>query len=354
MTLGKSVIFLLLISALLTIPCILHAGDIKPQRVEAFRYKDTIITSYLIRRITTGKNMIYSSAFQMAWDKLTNNVIRELVALEGKPIAVQMLNRRLTASEDISENNYLAMAGYAMDNIVEKTKQALQEKFNDAPGVDIELKRPHDILLYSYLFKEIKFDPDFEVLENPMMFNGKDPVKAFGIKEFILDESHLRLGEHVEVLDYKSDNEFIIRLKSSSFTDEVILAMVPLEKTLAATVDSVFVKVAASRPSPLKEKDTLQMPGIDFDVVDWFIELEGRKLLNRGMEDFAIAKAIESIRFKFDAQGAVLEMQPAVSEIQMRKPRRLIFNRPFLLYLTEQRADYPYLVIWVDNAEILL
>ena len=35
------------------------------------------------------------------------------------------------------------------------------------------------------------------------------------------------------------------------------------------------------------------------------------------------------------------------------KPRRFVFDKPFLLYLKESQADEPYLVMWIANAEFM-
>lgn len=35
-------------------------------------------------------------------------------------------------------------------------------------------------------------------------------------------------------------------------------------------------------------------------------------------------------------------------------PKKLIFDRPFLLYLKEKDGKYPYFALWVDNPELLV
>jgi hypothetical protein len=34
-------------------------------------------------------------------------------------------------------------------------------------------------------------------------------------------------------------------------------------------------------------------------------------------------------------------------------PKRLLFDRPFLLYIKKRDAQQPLLVMWVENAELL-
>jgi hypothetical protein len=33
--------------------------------------------------------------------------------------------------------------------------------------------------------------------------------------------------------------------------------------------------------------------------------------------------------------------------------KALMFDHPFMLYITKKGGTYPYLVIWVENAELL-
>jgi hypothetical protein len=324
------------------------------KRIEGYRYRNSLITPYLIRRVLPDKNMLYASNFQVAWNKFSDEICRQTVVLNGNPIMVQMLNRRLTGAQDISEDCYLAMAGTHEEDITARVTQALSDKFNETPAIDLSLKNPRDILLYTFLVKDISFAEEFERLEKPIMFNQSTPVLAFGIKEFVLDESHIRAGEQVEIIYYNNDDDFIIRLRSSTQDDEIYLAKIPPLKTLSATSSYILTQVNINRPQGLKVKDTLQIPIIDLDIVDWFLDLEGRCLQSRGMEDFCIAKAIQSIKFRLVQDAPPYELVPSLDqEKKITKPRKFIFDKPFLLQIRRQGASYPYFVMWVENTELL-
>lgn len=328
--------------------------QVQAKWVEGYYYKNSLITAYLIRRILPDKNMLYTSNFQIAWNKFADEISRQPVALSGNPIMVQMLNRRLTGTQDISEDCYLAMAGIGSDRITERVTKALSDKFEETPGIDLQLKKPHDVLLYTVIVKEINFAEEFERLEKPIMFNQAIPLQAFGIKEFVLDESHIRAAEQVEVINYNNDNDFILRLRSKNENDEIYLAKMTPLKTLAATTNYVLTQVNINRPQSLKEQDTLQIPVIDFNIVDWYLDLEGRCLESRGMEDFCIAKAIHSIKFKFVQNARPYELLPTVGEEKKTiRPRKFIFDKPFLLIIRQRGAGYPYFVFWVQNTELL-
>lgn len=53
-----------------------------------------------------------------------------------------------------------------------------------------------------------------------------------------------------------------------------------------------------------------------------------------------------------DRSGVVLEGQSTVAAASAL-PRKLSFNRPFLVYMQKRGAERPFFVMWVDNAELL-
>ena len=336
------------------------AEEEKPKQVESDQLSQTVITSYVQSDIVEGKNLMYCSTFQIAWDVLSDDIIKEPLRLNGNPLMAQMLNERLTGKEDISEDCYLAMAGLNKDGIVEKIKQALKEKFNEEPGLDISLRQPDDILAYAFLLKDLKFAKEFEGLDQPIYFRDKTSVKAFGIEQYAFDEKRRSLGEQVSILDYQNDDDFIISLKSVSPKDEIILAKIVPQKTMLETMDSVFNRISSARPSVMAKDETLRIPKLDFDVLHSYTELSGRAVLNKGFEKYFISKAIQSIRFRLNEKGALLRSEAAI-EIAMgisrdipKRPRLFIFDKPFLICLKEKGAKYPYFSMWVDNAELLL
>ena len=333
------------------------AEDNKPKQTRATELSSTVITPYLQDEIIAGKNQIFCSTFQIAWDILSDEIIKEPLQLSDHPQMEQMLNERLTGVKDISGDYYLAMAGLNKDGIIEKIKNALKAKFNEAPGIDITLDRPDDILAYTFLFKDLKFDKEFESLESSISFKGATPVKAFGIKKYSFDEAHRSLGQQVDILDYFDDNDFILSLKSSLPQDEIILAKIKPGKTLLETVDSVFARIGQGKKVSLEKGDTIQIPKLDFDVLREYSEITGKDVLNKGFNEYFISKALQAIRFRLNEKGALLKSEAAIAMskgLSMDRPKYLIFDQPFLLCLKEKAGKYPYFIMWVDNAELLL
>ncbi|MBL7071548.1 MAG: hypothetical protein ISS26_05210 [Candidatus Omnitrophica bacterium] len=348
----------ILILILLTRPAVMIAQE--PTQINSKELSETDVTAFMQQEISEGRNLLFCSAFQIAWDRLCDDILTEPLRLSGDPIAAKMLNERLTGEEDVSGDYYLAMAGYKRDNITGKIVEAMKERFNESPGIDLSLNNPDDILAYAFLLKDLKFDKEFESLERPINFTGKTPVRAFGITKFAFSPAHRSLSKQLDILDYQSDNDFVIALKSVLPEDEIILAKIAQEDTLLASVESVLSRISGPSGSKIRSDETLKIPKLDFDILHFYSDIEGAQFLNEGFEKHFIAKALQSIRFRLDEKGALLKSEAAIMAPTMMPPssppkiRQFIFDKPFLIMLKEKDAKYPYFAMWVSNSELLV
>jgi hypothetical protein len=76
---------------------------------------------------------------------------------------------------------------------------------------------------------------------------------------------------------------------------------------------------------------------------------------------FGAAK--QYIKFQLDESGARLEslaegkffaLDDEDQDRPPERPRQFIFDRPFLLALQQRNAEFPYFVLWIANAELLI
>lgn len=355
---------------------VVFAKNDAPKQLKSTDLKYTNFTAVMNSKIIQGKNLLFCSTFQFAWDSLKNNIIKDKVMLSGNPPVAQELNKSIIPKTDISSNSYVSMAGYKKDNIIKKINNALKSKFkNEAPSLrEDELLRPEDIIAYAFLYKNLKFANEFESLADPIMFNYgkiKTEVKAFGVKEFKDDAAYNELKKQVTLIYYKNDDEFAIKLNSSSAKDEIILAKIPMQNTLMNAVEYVnkcAANVHVCRDNDklcndmenlaINSGDTLQIPKLDFDILHNYKDLENKEVLNKGFRDYVIAKAMQSIRFRLNEKGALLKSEAKIimaKAIRMEvKTKKLVFDKPFLICLKEKGGKYPYLTIWVSNPEILM
>jgi len=150
-------------------------------------------------------------------------------------------------------------------------------------------------------------------------------------------------------------DNFVVKLKSESENDELVLALIKPKKSLPDTVNYVSGIISKESPLKLSKDDKLAIPVINFNILKSYDELIDKKLLNAGFSEYIIAKALQSIKFRLDEKGAVLKSEAKIGlkQASSNKPKMLVFNEPFLLYLKEKDADYPYFAMWVNNTELL-
>ena len=322
--------------------------------------RSTIITPQLESEIKPGKNLIFCNTFQLAWNQLTDNIIKGDLHLSNEPPVVKILNkmRKIITTKDLSEKYYLAMAGYGKDNIVNKINKAMQKKFGKEAWLLDEKLNPDDILAFAFLMKNLKFKAQFDDSERGMKFNSSDVVKSFGIQKFNPgNEKMNELSRQVEILHYNKDKkEYIVRLISESPDDELILARVEPGKNLWDTVEKVDGAIKTSIPEKLKINDILQIPEIDFFIEHSYVELLSRHFTNKGFRDYFISKAMQVTKFKLDKTGATLKSKAVIVATRSiaRGMKVMVFDKPFMLILREKKSKNPYFVVWVDNPEILV
>lgn len=322
--------------------------------------KYTTITPQLESDIQPGKNLIFCNTFQLAWNQLTDNIIKGDLHLTNEPPVVKILNkmRKIITTKDLSEKYYLAMTGYGRDNIVAKINKAMQKKFGKEAWLLTEKLNPDDILAFAFLMKNLKFKAQFDDSERGMRFNNSDTVKSFGIQKFNpRDEKMNELSRQVEILSYNKDSkEYIVRLISESTDDELILARVEPGKNLWDTVKKVDNTIKSSTPEKLQMNDILQIPEIDFFIEHSYNELLGKHFLNKGFRDYFITKAMQLTKFRLDKTGATLKSKAVIVATRSiaRGMKVMVFDKPFMLILREKKSKNPYFVVWVDNPEILV
>lgn len=323
-------------------------------------FPKTDITSHLEEKINKGKNLIYCSTFQLAWNEL-KGVIGGNITTTDEPEYVKYLNKGLSTKNDISEKCYVAHADFIKNGIVEKINKELKEKFKIGPPDFSYDLQPNYILAYAYLQKELVFKNEFAQVEDGLLFTSgenKTKVKAFGIYQYQGDTYAKKLHKQVQVLFYDyNQKEFVIELKSTSPYDEIILAMIKPKDTLLETIQKAEALIKKGRENPeflagpFGVNDELKIPEINFDIHHKYSELYNKFLTNNGFGDYFFLKADQDVRFILNKKGAELRSKAEIPLAHI--PRISIFDKPFLLYIKEKDGKYPYLAMWIDNAELL-
>ena len=369
--------------------------------VRAEDLQSTDILPHMDGPIVPGRNYVYCGSFQLAWNELQDEILKGPVLLEGDPPMATALNGQVFRSSDLSEESYLAMVGKPSDGIVDRIRTAMAARFPQA-GVDVPDAEADEVFYaFAYLEKVLTFREPFERVTEPLAFHaaaGEARVACFGI-DLSRPGSYDRrraILQQVTVLSYKNDDDFVLRLLTTSQDDELLLAKIPRQATLAATVQAAWERIrwqetprpplergvsydeapadypggpgayVADRVRELREQgylfgaaierdEPLKIPLVALNAVREYSEVTKTGLLNPGWEAYYLKAATQGVRFQLNEYGAVLRSWARVTTAggPPIAPRRFVFDKPFLVCLTQKGAKAPYFALWVESAEVL-
>jgi len=353
--------------------------------------KSTIITPFLDTKIEKDKNYIFCSTFQMAWNEACK-MLDEPIAINSIQSFVHKLNILINQPNLLTDDSYIAMAGFKKDNIIEKINQALKNKFKNPPVVNAKLSNDYDILAYSYLNKKLLFKHKFENIKDGLLFSFgtiEVIVSAFGINNYS-SLKHENSAKQIELLYWNDEIDnlpkgCIVNLKTLSQNDELIISSLPIEDTLIKTYGKIkdfinhkyenyltpdqlisLTKIKCSH----SQNDSIIfssfiVPKINFDILHSYDILKNKILDNRKLliklnlidQFYFISEAIQYIKFKLNEDGAKLESYAKIvlsigKGFIIKTP--LSINGPFIVYLKNKNSDYPYFMTYIGNNELLI
>ena len=324
----------------------------------AAQLKATVVTPHLEEPIADGRNVLWCSTFQLAWNEACT-LIGEDIHLDDEPPMVPILNKKTTTKDDLDEPSYVALAGWTQEGIVEKIRATVLEKFGEDADPELlpESLPAFWLVEYAYLFKDLRFAVPFEPLHRRQLkFRGK-PVKAFGLTK-TTGRANEMAKQIIILAQWETEQEhsydFIVELKTKSEGDRLILAKLPPAQTLAQTVHEVRRHIDASRPEKAYSGTTLMVPKLNFKIFRQYKELEGKRLKvkNPRVSRMQIVRALQTVHFQLNEHGARLKSEGYMEEKSVGS--RLVFDEPFLILLERRGAKTPYFALWVDNTELLV
>jgi hypothetical protein len=352
----------------------------EPEVLDSAKLRKTSVLATLDCPIPEHNNVIWCSTFQIAWDRLKNDIIGEPVKVTGAEGLTARLNQAEVSEEDIEQESFYATAGFVGKGIVQQIQNEMKKRFPSAimPVFD-KSYLPHDaVVTYSYLNIDLEFKYPFYTKNSPFVFEDTEgkhsKVTSFrNISERRGDSNSEQVYEQVDILYYKSGNskettEFAIDLCKYTSPYQVVLALISRRNTLGSTVDTVEQKISEFKKDPDYETlrklrrptfgpgDIVIVPDILYKLTHQFKELKNRPLENKRLSGYLILDAKQMIDFSLSRTGVILKSDfvGVAAPFQPPKPRRFYFNKPFLIYVKKrQGGTEPFFVMWVDNVELM-
>ncbi len=300
-------------------------------------------------------NTIYSPAFRAAWTMLKLDSIGEDIKTRKDIPLVDQLNKHPFPPSDRS--CWVIEAGSLEDGIIERIKQSLMYKFKQTdPSLDRLRAEKGAVICFSRYVAALAFQVPFETLEWRFHHGiATDTVACFGItkKRFNKDPLIKAMQEQVSIYDYRSPDDFIVRLSTADPSMELILAKIEPDNTLGMTVSHVFDRMDNSVPEDFSNIDELIIPKLKLDGEKRFPELIHQSFSNKGFKDFFISEASLAISLSLDESGAVAQATGEIIKIKGPESRIYAFDKPFLVILRQKDSPEPDLVAWVANSQVM-
>ncbi len=302
--------------------------------------------------LNDSENTMYCSSFIQAWIELCN-MHDGAIILDSNSVLLEQLNA-VKANNSISEDFVVAKAGYIKDSIMAEITRELEQKFQIKKSFGDDYYNA-DIISYAYLKKQIEF---FYLLQDAfgkekMLFNGRDTVDFFGLRYPITNP--VKKSKFI-IHNYKSNDDFILEIKTKDSRDQVFIAKMQPESTLAASYSTIMKRVNLNDTSFIEEGENLKIPYISFSLDENFRELKNRKVLNPGFTGYTIREAKQVIDFSLNGNGVSVESAGevrAIFAIVENSLRQFVFDKPFFIILKERDKNEPYFCIYIANAAFM-
>jgi hypothetical protein len=309
------------------------------KRLETLTNTDFVIT--LESPISQGKNIIYSTSLLYAWDEVEKQLASPVMVGDTNSAAF----KTLVASE--SFRNSLAKSEYS------------------TTGVNLA-----DEIIYikSAFEKNLHFASRFQQLNEDLFFRN-DMVKAFGLKRVPSQDTI----STYEILYYKDDDHFVLKLVPGDNNHEIILAKgLDEPANLGAALQQVNNFIAKGKTEKhhpghewkyrLGDKDMFAVPVIRFNLETNYKNLENQHFFLKDERGYTIVLASQQNAFTLDEEGstvkseaevaAVVDSVVAMPEVKTYE-KNLLCNKTFYIVVKRTDAVNPYFMMKVNNTELL-
>jgi len=296
-------------------------------------YKQTNFVTTLEDSLASDKNSIYAASFLFAWDEVEKEISDKLIGFTSPQL------QQVYSTE--SHKNVLASDEYSSTVTVEGDVITAKADFKKLLAFKTPLKK-HSI---------------------PFNFKGTD-VKSFGFE-----------GQNFQanIIYYYNDNDFAIKLQPKDSLHEIILVLKKFPEELTSLSKSVELlkkdedtfqdeKNSINKwKYSFHEADKVQIPMFNFNLETNYSEMEGSHF-NSADTKYLVEIAYQRTAFILDESGAKVESESLVQVteeskkidiIEEQKPKNLIFDKPFLIFLKRKDNINPYFAMFSANRELM-
>jgi hypothetical protein len=306
-------------------------------------YPQTEFLPTLENKISKDKNAVYCVTLLYAWEEV-RKAIKSPLQISSKENTQDLV----LLHNSTSFKNVLNADEYSSSGGIKKA----DENF---PFDRIEARAEFD--------KSLPFEFDLNSFDNELTFKG-EKVASFG--SFGGGEQAYKT---IDILYYKNDNEFIIKLLPKDKQHEIILFKTKRQFETFAQMNNQLEKnkklgeKEQKKESKywkyyLQEEDEVIIPKFNFNIETNYSSIEGNTIPSSNKE-YIIETVYQRTAFILDEKGAEIESEAEIEvAVEAReekpKPKKMRFDKPFFILLKKIDSKHPYFVLFANNAELMV
>lgn len=282
--------------------------------------KTTEFVPTLESSFSTDNNIVYCATFPYAWAEIKKEI--------GTPLS-QFTNKEL---ENLNENIGL-----------------LKVLNKDEYETSVEI-HGNEITAKAMFRKSLPFESPLTKFQESLEF-GTSRVESFGF-----------LGKcgFARINYFNNESDFSISLFPANQDHEIILIMNQSIQADSSSFTEYFNILfhQKNQNTYFNDDDKVQIPLIEFNLENNFEQFIGSNFRSLNTE-FEISGAYQRNAFILNEKGAEVESKVEIAYVEeileiTEKPKMMIFNKPFLVFLKRKNAEQPYFGVFIANDELLL
>ncbi len=297
--------------------------------------KHTEVVPTMVNPAPVKSNVVYSPIFLLCWEKL-RDTLGGVIKTSSK--YADTINKQVNYKSALAKDEYVY-------------------------GIT---KTPGSIRVVTKFKKALHFTQYFQ--KNSLYWGGgyTKPEAAFGIREY-----DTLLARQVQILYYKSDELFVIKLLAKETNEDLILAK---GVNKAGSLESINKKIDELIAEGARQKklrgyegkyifkggDKLLVPVLKFNLEKSYDKLIGVSISNnKGNDGGVIAKARQQTAFLLNEEGVKVEAEAEIiilrgGPMEPLDAKHLYFDKPFTVVMRKKGQTHPYLMVKVENTELMV
>lgn len=307
-----------------------------------------------------GTTVVWSPLFQATWDAMNAEIGGKALKIDPPNELMARLDAFVWDAESVMpEHGWKVWGGKATPDFLKRVNAEAKEMTGEEDGpFTLGTIDPHTVACFGLLDREVEFEKEFrQSMKTPLDFkvgNTVSRVAFFGTRGALSGyyEKEVRILHH--------ENDWHALEISCKGIDDKVIVYLPLEPQNFGEACGIIRGLMKGDGSLLRGGDDLRIPYLSLDVTeDLTGRLGGGRFHGTAGDPWRIVRAEQVTAFELFEKGAKVRVETSLGADPFGVPppppvpRHFIHDRPFFVFLWREKAEWPYLGVWVGDDSAL-